>query len=545
MLPARLASVARILVVEPVAQAGIDLLAAAHETDVRLNLTRSELLDLLADGSGYDAVVVRSQTRVDEEFLRAGIPRLSVVGVASVGTDRIDLGAATAAGVMVVNAPTGNTIAAAEHTVALMLAMLRRIPAADASVRRGEWERGSFTGAELRGRVLGIIGLGKIGKQVARRALAFDMKVMAYDPYLTAEQASEAGARLVGLPELLLAADVISVHTPLTQQTRGMIGAPQLDAMKPGVHLLNVARGGIIDEAGLAEALASGHVAGAAIDVFATEPMAPDNPLRSAPNTVLTPHLGASTREAQARVGHEMAEQVAMALSGVTPPYAVNAPAVAADIAPRLRPYVELSRRLAVLARQLATSPIGAIGLTYAGEIAAWDPSPLRTAAIAGLLEAVTDQRVNAVNADLVARQRGLTITETRTDDSEPWSSLVTLSIAASSGSENAGGLRLAGSTAHGRAHLTSLDGFEIDAELAGTILITRHHDRPGVVGAVGTVLAEAGVNISSLELSRLSAAGEAMMFVSVDERVDVGTLDRLRAHDAILEARVVELLRE
>src|SRR5207249_10915500 len=210
------------------------------------------------------------------------------------------------------------------RTVALMLSMLRRIPAADASVRREEWERGSFTGAELRGKVLGIIGLGKIGKQVARRVLAFDMKVMAYDPYLTAEQASEAGARLVGLPELLLAADVISVHTPLTKQTRGMIGAPQLDAMKPGVHLLNVARGGIIDEAGLAEALASGHVAGAAIDVFTTEPMAPDNPLRSAPNTVLTPHLGASIREAQARTGHEMAEQVAMALSGVTPPYAVK-----------------------------------------------------------------------------------------------------------------------------------------------------------------------------------------------------------------------------
>jgi len=424
----------------------------------------------------------------------------------------------------------------------MLLAMLRRIPAADASVRRGEWERSTFTGAELRGKVLGIIGLGKIGRQVARRALAFEMKVLAYDPYLTAEQASEAGARLVGLPELLLAADVITVHTPLTQQTRSMIGTNQLDAMKAGVHLLNVARGGIVDEAALAKALESGHVAGAAIDVFSTEPMAPDNPLRSAPNTVLTPHLGASTREAQARVGHEMAEQVVMALSGVTPPYAVNAPSVAADIAPRLRPYVELSRRLAILARQLTVRPIGAIGLTYAGEIAAWDPSPMRTAAIAGLLEAVTDQRVNAVNADLVARQRGLTVTETRTDDSEPWSSQVTLSIGAGSASGEASGLRLAGSTAHGRAHLTNLDGFEIDAELAGTILVTRHHDRPGVVGAVGTVLAEAGVNISSLELSRLSAAGEAMMFVSVDDRVDPATLERLRANDAILEARVVEL---
>jgi D-3-phosphoglycerate dehydrogenase len=534
--------VARILVVEPVAQAGIDLLAAVHTTDLRLNLARADLLELLAHGTGYDALVVRSQTRVDEELLKAAAPSLSVVGVASVGTDRIDLAAATAAGVMVVNAPTGNTIAAAEHTLALMLAMLRRIPAADASIRREEWERASFTGAELRGKVLGIIGLGKIGKQVARRALAFDMKVMAYDPYLTAEQASEAGARLVGLPELLLAADVITVHTPLTQQTRGMIGTAQLEAMKPGVHLLNVARGGIIDEPALAGALASGHVAGAAIDVFSTEPMAPDNRLRSAPNTVLTPHLGASTAEAQARVGLEMAEQVAMALSGVTPPYAVNAPAVAADIAPKLRPYVELARRLAILARQLTKAPIGSVALTYAGEIAAWDPSPIRTAAIAGLLEAVTDQRVNAVNADLVARQRGLTVTETRTDDAEPWSSLVILSLAAAPGSEAPNGIRLAGSTAHGRAHLTSLDGFEIDAELAGTILVTRHHDRPGVVGAVGTVLADAGVNISSLELSRLSAAGQAMMFVSVDEQVPSDAVDRLRAEPAIIEASVVEL---
>jgi D-3-phosphoglycerate dehydrogenase / 2-oxoglutarate reductase len=532
---------ARILVVEPVAQAGLDVLTTAHETDVRLNLPRPELLALLADGGGYDALVVRSQTRVDAELLSAAAPRLSVIGVASVGIDRIDLDAATRAGVMVVNAPTGNTIAAAEHTLALMLAMLRRVPAADASIRGGEWERTALIGAEARGRTLGIIGLGKIGRLVARRALAFEMKVLAYDPYLTAEQASEVGARLVGLPELLRA-DVITVHTPLTPQTRGMIGVAQLDAMKRGVYLLNVARGGIFDEAALARALASGQVAGAALDVFSAEPMPADSALRDAPNTVLTPHLGASTHEAQARVGHEMAEQVVMALAGITPPYAVNAPAVAADVAPRLRPYVELSRRLAILARQLSAAPIRTIGLIYAGEIAAWDPSPLRTAALAGLLEAVTDQRVNAVNADLVARERGLTVTETRTTESEPWSSLVTLAVG--DGPEAPLSVRLAGSTAHGRPHLASLDGFELDAELAGTVLITRHEDRPGVVGSVGTILAEAGVNISSLELSRLSEAGEAMMFVSVDQAVGPETLERLRAHDAIVEARVVQLPR-
>ncbi len=475
------------------------------------------------------------------------LPDSSVIGVASIGTDKIDLDAATRAGVMVVNAPTGNTIAAAEHTMALMLGLLRRIPPADASVRRGEWERGKFLGSELRGKVLGIIGLGKIGKQVCRRALAFEMKVLAYDPYLTDEQISEAGAQQVGFPELLQRAEVITVHTPLTSQTRGMLGRSQLQATRRGVYCINAARGGIYDETALAEALSSGQVAGAALDVYAAEPMAPDSPLRSAPNTLFTPHIGASTREAQARVGHEMAEQVVMALAGITPPYAVNAPAVAADVAPRLRPYVELARRLAMLARQLSDDPIGGVDLTYAGEIAAWDTSPLRTAALAGVLEAVTDQRVNAVNADLMARERGLSVGETRTDASEPWASLLTLAVS-SGGTDGAAVpglvLRLSGSTAHGRPHLVSLDGFEIDAELAGTILVTRHHDRPGVVGAVGTLLAEGGVNISSLELSRLSAAGEAMMLVSVDQPVPRPIVDRLRTMDTIISARIVELPR-
>ncbi len=524
---------ARILVVEPVAQPGVDLLTAAHETDVCLDLPRERLLSTLA--AGYDAVVVRSQTRVDEELLVAAAPALSVVGVASVGTDRIDIGAATRAGVMVVNAPTGNTIAAAEHTIALMLALLRRLPSADASVRRGEWERRGYTGNELRNRTVGIIGLGKIGKAVARRLAAFEARILAYDPYLTADQALEANAKLVGLSELLLRSDLVTVHTPLTAQTRGMIARPQIEAMKPGAYLLNVARGGILDEAAVAAALESSHLAGAAIDVYSAEPMSPDNPLRGAPNTVLTPHLGASTAEAQERVGIEMAEQVLLALSGITPPYAVNAPAISLAVAPRLRPYVELGRRLAILARQLSPGPFPSIGLTYAGEIAAWDCSPIRTAALAGILEPVTDQRVNAVNADLVARERGLTVNETKTDAADPWSSLVSLTLA---------DLRLAGSTAHGRPHLAGLDDFQLDAELAGVILVTRHQDRPGIVGAVGTILADARINISSLELSRLSAAGEARMFVSVDDPIPEATLQRVAAVDGMLDARVVELPR-
>ena len=529
----------RILVAEPVAQPGIDTLAAAHETTVRLGLSRAELMALLAESGGWDALVVRSQTRVDAELLAAAAPRLSVVGVASVGIDRIDVEAATRAGVMIVNAPTGNTIAAAEHTMALMLAMLRRIPEADASVRAGEWERGRYTGRELRGKTLGIIGLGKIGKSVARRAAAFEMRVIATDPYLTAEQAAEVGARLVGLAELLHRSDVITVHTPLNAQTRGLLGRGAIEAMKAGAFVLNVARGGIVDEAALADALASGALAGAAVDVYASEPIAPDNPLRAARNVVLTPHLGASTAEAQDRVGLEMAEQVVSALAGVTPPYAVNAPSVAPDVAPKLRPYVELGRRLAILARQLVRDPFDALALTYAGEIAAGECAPIRTAALAGMLEAVTDQRVNAVNADLVARERGLTVTETRTAASEPWASLVELAVGPTDGEP---ALALSGSTAHGRPHLAGIDGFAIDAELAGPMLVTRHHDRPGIVGAVGTIFAEEGINISSLELSRMSAHGEAMMFVSVDEAISPSTLARVAAADGIITARVVEL---
>ncbi|MDH4335594.1 MAG: ACT domain-containing protein, partial [Chloroflexota bacterium] len=345
------------------------------------------------------------------------------------------------------------------------------------------------------------------------------------------------GVALVGLPELLAQADVVTLHLLLGPETRGLIGRAQLAAMKPGAFLLNVARGGLLDEEALAEALREGRLAGAAVDVYSTEPMAPDNPLRDAPNTVLTPHLGASTAEAQERAGLEVAEQVLLALSGVTPPYAVNAPSVAADVAPRVRPFVELARRLAILGRQLVPAPADTLTLTYAGEISAWDGTPMRTAVLAGLLEPITEQRVNAVNADLVAAERGLTVHESRTDVADPWSSLLTLELG-----EGEEAVRLAGSTSRGRPRLASLDGFETDADLADTILITRHHDQPGIVGAVGNALAGAGVNISSLELSRLSLAGEALMFVSVDQAVSAGLLKRLAALPGMIRVRVVEL---
>lgn len=306
---------ARILVLERIAPAGLALLAASHDAEVRLNLPRPELLAAAAEEPGWDALVVRSQTRVDAELLAAAAPRLSVVAVASVGTDRVDLAAAAAANIAVINAPTGSTVAAAEHTMALLLALMRKIPSADASVRRGEWDRAHYLGRELWHRTLGIIGLGKIGREVASRASAFEMRVVAHDPFLDAGRVPGHVSALVDLPELLAMADVVTVHVTLTPQTRGLIGAAQIAAMKPGAVLVNVARGGLVDEAALAAALQSGHLSGAAIDVYSTEPMAPDNPLRDAPNTILTPHLGASTAEAQERAGVEMAERLLEALS--------------------------------------------------------------------------------------------------------------------------------------------------------------------------------------------------------------------------------------
>ena len=306
---------ARILVVERIAPAGLALLAANHDAEVRLNLQRPELLAAAAEEPGWDALVVRSQTRVDAELLAAAAPRLSVVAVASVGTDRVDLAAAAAANIAVINAPTGSTVAAAEHTMALLLALMRKIPSADASVRRGEWDRAHYLGRELWHRTLGIIGLGKIGREVASRAAAFEMRVIAHDPFLGPGQVPGHVSALVDLPELLASADVVTVHVTLTPQTRGLIGAAQIAAMKPGAVLVNVARGGLVDEAALAAALQSGQLSGAAIDVYSTEPMAPDNPLRDAPNTILTPHLGASTAEAQERAGVEMAERLLEALS--------------------------------------------------------------------------------------------------------------------------------------------------------------------------------------------------------------------------------------
>ncbi|HWH23656.1 MAG TPA: phosphoglycerate dehydrogenase [Candidatus Limnocylindria bacterium] len=519
----------RVLVAEPLSDEGLRLLEAEHQVDVRTELPRAELLAALAD---YEALLVRSQVKVDAEaFAAAG--RLLVVGRAGVGVDNIDLEAATRAGVTVVNAPTANTIAAAEHTLALLYALARRVPAADASVRRGEWQRARFMGQELRGRVLGIVGLGRIGLTIAERARAMEMELLGHDPFVTDEAAAAHGVRLMPLQELLRRADAITLHVPLTHATRGLIGSDELALMKPTAVLVNVARGGVVDETALAAALVAGRLAGAAVDVFEHEPPT-GSPLLEAPNTVLTPHLGASTEEAQARVAVETVQQVLDVLAGRSARYAVNAPLVPAETADALAPYLPLARALGMFYAQFARSLEG-LTLELAGEVAEYDSAPIVAAALSGLLELAAEGRVNLVNAPLLARERGLVLAERRTEESPRFQSLITIS-------GEAAGATVAGTVSGGEQRLVRLGDYWVDMPPAPWMLVTHHQDRPGTMGRIGLMLGEADVNISAMHLGRATPRGDALMILALDEAVPDEVAERIRRHEAVIDTWLIKL---
>ena len=467
----------RILVAEKVAPEGLGLLRERHEVDERIGLSPDEYRALLPD---YDALVVRSQVQVDAGLIEAG-RRLIVIGRAGVGVDNVDLEAATRAGITVVNAPTGNTIAAAEHTLALLYVLARRVAAADASVRRGEWKRSEFIGVELRGRTLGIVGLGKIGQAIAQRARAMEMTVIAVDPFVSAENAALQGVELVDLDGLLTRSDAITVHVPLTRQTRGLIGSAQIARMKAGAFVLNVARGGILDEQAVAEALRSGHLGGAGIDVFDAEPPV-GSPLLDAPNTVLTPHLGASTAEAQVLVSEEVAAQLLDVLEGRSARYAVNAPLLTPETARAVGPFLPLAEILGRFIAQFSRTGIRRltleIGGELAGELAGQDAAPLTAAVLRGLLEGSTTERVNLVNAFALAKARGIAIVERKSPDAEAYSSLLSLT-AEGDGTTTT----IAGTVANGEPRLTRLGEHRTDLTLSPVMLVTRHHDRPGTMG--------------------------------------------------------------
>jgi len=522
----------RVLVAEPLAPEGVALLRVHHEVDERPDLSRDELCAAIPE---YEALLVRSQVQVDAGLIEAG-RRLIVIGRAGVGVDNVDLEAATRAGITVVNAPTGNTIAATEHTLALLLGLARRIAAADASVRRGEWKRAQFTGLELRGRTLGIVGLGKIGQAIADRARALEMTILAVDPFVSAEQAAHHGVELVDFESLLSRSDAISLHVPLTRTTRGLIGAKELARMKPGALLLNVSRGGVVDEAAVAEALREDRLGGAGIDVFEAEPPA-GSPLLDAPNTLLTPHLGASTAEAQVAVAEEVADQVIDVLAGRSARYAVNAPLLTPETAEAIGPYLPLAEVLGKFFAQFARTGVRTLTLEIAGEPAQHDGSPLVAAALRGLLETSTTERVNLVNAGALAKARGITVVERRTGEADPYAALLTLS------GETAGGITtVAGTVMNGEPRLTRLNDYWIDMAPADVMLITRHQDKPGTMGRIGLMLGEADVNISGMHLARSGPRADALMILALDDDVPDPVAAAIRGHEAVLDLWVIRL---
>jgi D-3-phosphoglycerate dehydrogenase len=523
----------RILVVEPLAAEGIEILRAHHEVDERLGLPRDEIISMLPD---YDALVVRSQVKADAEMIAAGT-RLVVIGRAGVGVDNVDLDAATRAGITVVNAPTGNTIAAAEHTLALMFGLARHTADAHASMKAGEWKRSTFTGHELRGKTLGIVGLGKIGQAIAVRARGMEMTVIGSDPFVTPEQAATFGVDLVTFEEIVARADIVTVHVPRTKTTAGMINREVMARMKPGVILLNVARGGIIDEADLADALREGVVAGAGIDVYTAEPPPPDNPLLGAPNTLLTPHLGASTEEAQIAVAREVAEQILEVLDGRSARYAVNAPLLTAETAQAIAPYLPLAETLGRVVAQMAPVAPRTLTLEIAGEPAAHDATSLVAAVLRGLLETTTEERVNLVNAGTLAKARGIEVVERKTPNAGSFSALLTLTAVAEGTT-----VTLAGTVANGEPRLVRLQEHAMDLAPAGVMLISHHRDRPGTVGRVGALLGSADVNISSMTLARSAPRADAYMVLALDDDVPPAIVDALAADEGIIDTWVVRL---
>ncbi len=524
----------RILVADPVAPEGIELLRAVADVDVKTGQAADSLVAMIPD---YDALVVRSETKVTRAVIEAGT-RLQVVGRAGVGVDNIDLEAATERGVIVVNAPQGNTVAAAEHTMALLMSLARHIPQADASMRAGKWDRKTYVGTEIRGKTLGIVGLGKIGSEVARRAVAMEMRVIAHDPFVPVERANALGVESVDFEQLIMLSDFLTVHPPLTAATNGMIGEAELARMKDGVRLINVARGGIIDEAALAAAVASGKVGGAAVDVFTAEPPT-DDVLSKDPRIIVTPHLGASTAEAQERVAVDVAEQIVDVLSGRPARYAVNAPMLAPETLKIVGPYMAVAEMLGTVATQLVTGKLQSIEIEYFGEIAEHDITPLRASVIRGLLKPISEENVNLVNANLVAQSRGWDIEERKRTLHDVFLNLVQVKVGTSEAEVTVGG-----TMEHGQANIVTINGLDLDiVPVPGTFLVAcDNEDRPGMIGRVGTLLGQWDINIQSMQVGRQQRRSRALMLIAVDEGPTPEQLASIEDIDGIYNVRLIRI---
>jgi D-3-phosphoglycerate dehydrogenase / 2-oxoglutarate reductase len=524
----------KVLVSDPIDQAGLDILSQVAQVDVQTSLTPDQLVAAIGE---YDGLMIRSGTRVTKEVIEAS-DKLKIIGRAGVGVDNVDVPAATRKGILVVNSPEGNTIAAAEHTVAMMMAMSRFIPAAHESMKAGKWDRKSFTGVELYKKTLGIVGLGKIGAHVAAVARALEMNLLAYDPFISVERAEQLGCKLVELDRLLREADYLTLHLPKTPETANLINEAAFAKMKPTVRIVNCARGGIINEAALAAAIASGQIAGAALDVFEQEPLG-ESPLRGlGKEMVLTPHLGASTEEAQEKVAIDVAEQIRDVLLGQSARSAVNIPGMRADILEKLKPYLQLAETLGNLVSQLAGGRIESLNISLRGELATNQSQPIVIAALKGLLSNALQERVNYVNASIEAKERGIHVIETRDASVKDYSGSLVLTAKGSLGEHSVSGALLGNE----EMRIISIDDFPINVPPNKYMLFTLHRDMPGIIGGIGSLLGDMNVNIASMQVGRKIVRGDAVMVLTMDDPLPENTVDAIKKVAGIRDAYTVTL---
>ena len=525
----------KVLIADKIADTGIDKLRETYEVDVKTGLSEAELVEVIG---AYDALIVRSATRATRPVIEAA-DNLKIIGRAGVGIDNVDVAAATERGIIVCNAPTSNIVSAAEHTWALLMAQARMIPQANASLKSGKWERSKFTGAEFYEKTLAIVGLGRIGTLIAERARSFQMRIIGYDPYISEDRAAALGVELYAtIDELLPQADFITVHLPKTKETIGMFGPEQFARMKDGVRLVNTARGGIYQEEALVEALKSGKVASAAIDVFEVEPTT-ESPLFALENVIVTPHLGASTEEAQDRAGEQIAELVAAGLRGEMVTTAVNIAPVPPDVMDKVGPYLKLAEQLGAMVAQLAEAGVDSLEVVMIGGLAETDTRILRTAALKGMLSVATDEPVNYVNADYFAEQRGIHVTESKRSETHDYVSMIAVK-AASAGETVDIAAALIGKKNEPR--LVSLYKYDLDMVPDRYMAFFRYPDRPGMIGKVGTILGDAGVNIGSMQVGRHEAGGAALMGITVDTPLDSRILEKIKHEASMEDAWSVEL---
>jgi D-3-phosphoglycerate dehydrogenase len=523
----------KVLITDHVPEEGIEPLRDYAQVDLKFGCKPEELLAIIGD---YDALLVRSQTKVTKEVIQAG-KKLQIIARAGVGIDNVDVPEATKHGIMVVNAPTGNTISAAEHAFALMLALTRYIPQANAILKSGIWERTKFTGSELRGKTLGVIGLGNVGSAVARRAIGFEMKILGYDPFVSSNLAGNLQIELVTLEKLLKQSDFITLHIPMNAQTKGIIGAKEIAMLKPTARIINTARGGLIDEDALVKAVREKKIAGAAIDVFAQEPTT-KSILFEESNIIVTPHLGASTAEAQVTAAHDVVVQIIDVFNGCSPRYAVNAPLVSAEVMTILAPFIKVGTALGRMVSQLIEGQMKTIRINYEGEISNCDSKVLKAAVLGGILEGVSEERVNLINADFLAAQRGLTVVEQKSATCANYASMINVEVATSKGK-----ITVSGTVLRNETHIVQYNDYWIDIEPTGSyFMFCDHLDRPGLLGSVGKVTGDADINISAMQVSRLKPRGQALMVLALDEPLPAAQRKKLLAIPDLYTAKVVKL---